>query len=166
MIGANSIIAGLENIIITPPVSIGPNSCIYTTRAKLYFKGHFISGPGLTIITGDHHHAPGRFLDSFKDEEKSADEDKDVVIEEDVWCASNVIILKGVTIGRGAIVAAGAVVTKSVPPYALVGGIPAKIIKFYWTVDEIIEHESHLYPEELRLSKEYLLNERKILSTD
>ena len=52
-----------------------------------------------------------------------------IVIEDDVWLAARVTVLKGVRIGRGAVVAAGAVVTKDVPPFTLVGGVPAKIIK-------------------------------------
>jgi acetyltransferase-like isoleucine patch superfamily enzyme len=53
-----------------------------------------------------------------------------IVIKDDAWINFNSIILKGVTIGKGAVVAAGAVVTKDVPDFALVGGNPAKIIKF------------------------------------
>lgn len=52
-----------------------------------------------------------------------------IVIEDDVWVASRVTILKGVTIGRGSVLSAGAVVTKDVPPYTLVGGVPARVIK-------------------------------------
>lgn len=55
-------------------------------------------------------------------------ENKSVKIEDYVFIGPRVIILPGVVIGRGAIVAAGAVVTKDVPPYAIVGGVPAKII--------------------------------------
>ena len=51
-----------------------------------------------------------------------------VVIEDHVWIASRVTILPSVVIGRGAVVAAGAVVTKDVPPLAIVGGVPAKVI--------------------------------------
>lgn len=52
-----------------------------------------------------------------------------IVIDDEVWICMNSIILKGVHIGKGAIVAAGSVVTKDVPSHALVGGVPAKIIK-------------------------------------
>ncbi|MBV6472203.1 MAG: 2,3,4,5-tetrahydropyridine-2,6-dicarboxylate N-acetyltransferase [Saprospiraceae bacterium] len=52
----------------------------------------------------------------------------EIIIEDDVWIGGHVCILHGVTIGKGSVVAAGAVVTKSVPPYTVVGGIPAKEI--------------------------------------
>lgn len=55
---------------------------------------------------------------------------QEIIIEDDCWIASNSIILAGVKIGRGAIVAAGSVVTKDVPSLAIVGGNPAKIIKY------------------------------------
>lgn len=53
-----------------------------------------------------------------------------IVIKDKVWIGFNCIILKGVTIGEGAVIGAGSVVTKDVPPYAVVGGNPAKIIKY------------------------------------
>ncbi|MBD5435110.1 MAG: CatB-related O-acetyltransferase [Treponema sp.] len=54
----------------------------------------------------------------------------DIVLKDDVWIGANVTICSGVEIGQGAIVAAGAVVTKDVEPYAVVGGVPAKLIKY------------------------------------
>jgi len=54
----------------------------------------------------------------------------DIVIEDDVWLGVNVSVMDGVTIGRGAIVAAGAVVTQDIPPYAIAGGAPARVIRF------------------------------------
>jgi len=64
-------------------------------------------------------------------------ENKEVIIESDVWIGARVIILGGVKIGVGSIVAAGAVVTKDVLPYSIVGGVPAKLIKYRFS-DEII----------------------------
>lgn len=82
--------------------------------------------------------------------------DKDVIIEEDVWIGCNVTLLAGVTIGRGTTVAAGAVVSKSMPPYCICGGVPAKFIKFYWTIDQILEHEAKLYPKEERYTRDQI----------
>lgn len=138
-------IRGIENIIAESPINIGPNSTIYTTGAKLIIKKHFISGPNLTIITGDHHYMIGKFVDEISEKDKLPENDKDVIIEEDVWCGANVIILKGVTIGRGSIVAAGSVVTRSCPPYSIIGGVPAKVIRMKFTEEQIKQHEQNLY---------------------
>lgn len=54
---------------------------------------------------------------------------KSIVIEDDCWIAGRANIMAGVTIGKGSVVAAGAVVTKDVPPYSVVAGVPAKVIK-------------------------------------
>ena len=53
-----------------------------------------------------------------------------IVVEDDVWLGSGVIVLDGVTIGQGAVVAAGSVVTRDVPRYAIVGGVPARVLRF------------------------------------
>lgn len=52
----------------------------------------------------------------------------EVVIDDHVWIGARAVILPGVTVGEGAVIAAGAVVTRSVPPYTVVGGVPAKLI--------------------------------------
>jgi acetyltransferase-like isoleucine patch superfamily enzyme len=55
---------------------------------------------------------------------------KPVVIGDDVWIGTHAVILPGITVGKGSIIGANAVVTKNVPPYAIVGGVPAKVIKY------------------------------------
>lgn len=63
----------------------------------------------------------------------------DIVVEDDVWIGYGATILSGVHIGQGAAIAAGSVVTKDVPPYAIVGGVPAKVIKYRFAPDLIEE---------------------------
>lgn len=76
--------------------------------------------PQVIIMDGDHHDTKNRL-----EEGKSSP----IIIEDDAWIATRAMVMKGVTIGKGAVVAAGAVVTKDVPPYTVVAGVPAKIIK-------------------------------------
>lgn len=63
----------------------------------------------------------------------------EIIVGDDVWIGNNVTVLSGVTIGQGAVIAAGAVVTKNIPPYAIVGGVPAKIIRFRFSENMIQE---------------------------
>ena len=64
-------------------------------------------------------------------------DNRPVEIGNDVWIGANVVILPGVKVGDGAVLAAGAVVTKNVEPYAIVGGVPAKVIKYRFDKDMI-----------------------------
>lgn len=103
----------------------------------------------MSIRGGDHRtDVVGRFVDTIGDDEKLSENDQDVIIEGDNWIGMNTTILKGVTIGRGCIVAAGAVVNKSTPPYSIVGGVPAKILRMRFTEEQIKEHERILYGKE------------------
>ena len=67
--------------------------------------------------------------------------DSKVIIEDDVWVGYGAIIMSGVKIGKGSVIAAGSVVTKDVEAYAIVGGNPAKLIKYRFNEDEIKHHE-------------------------
>lgn len=60
-----------------------------------------------------------------------------VVIGNDVWIATGAVVVEGVTIGDGAVVMCGAVVTKDVPPYAIVGGVPAKVVRYRFDPETI-----------------------------
>lgn len=86
---------------------------------------HFHSGTGITIMLGSHDYNHGDAIPYGKGHIA-----KNVVIGDYVWLGSNCSICGNVTIGEGAIVAYGAVVVKDVPPYAIVGGNPAKVIKY------------------------------------
>lgn len=66
-----------------------------------------------------------------------------IIIEDDAWVGFNAIILKGVTIGRGAVVGAGAVVTKDVPPYSVVAGNPAVVVKKLKDVSPLPDSNIH-----------------------
>lgn len=68
---------------------------------------------------------------------RSIESNKKIEIENDVWVGANAVILPGVTVNNGAVIAAGAIVTKDVPPYAIVGGVPAKVIRYRFKEDEI-----------------------------
>ncbi|MBL0744249.1 acyltransferase [Chryseolinea lacunae] len=76
--------------------------------------------PYTIILDSDFHDLKDHFSDGVA---------KPVIIEDDVWIATRSTILKGVRIGKGAVVATGSVVTRDVPPYTVVGGVPAKVIK-------------------------------------
>lgn len=103
-IGHNSRINGVH-ISVSQKVIIGENVRI---------------SPYTLILDDDFHRIDNHFGVGKK---------KAIIIEDDVWIASKVTILKGVTVGKGAVIAAGAVVTKNVPPYTVVAGVPAKVIK-------------------------------------
>lgn len=151
----SSDIKGLWNLSVGDGTSIPKGSTLYCTEAPLIIGRKVIFGPNPTIITGDHRiDVIGQYI--MDSHEKLPENDAPVVIEDDVWCGANVTILKGVTIGRGSVVAAGAVVTKSCPPYSIVGGVPAKILKYRFTVEECLLHEKTLYPLSHQFSKELL----------
>lgn len=89
-------------------------------------------GENVRIITSNHE--TNRLAINFVLQRKLLDQQfiasrKDVTIGHDVWIGDEVIILPGVSIGNGAVIGAGSVVTKSVSPYAIVAGNPAKVIK-------------------------------------
>lgn len=145
-----------KNIILGPNVGLGPKANISALNAKFICKGHCAIAENLTVHTGNHARVVGMYVTDITEANKPKGYDQDVIVEEDVWIGSNVTLLSGVTIGRGTTVAAGAVVAKSMPPYCICGGVPAKFIKFYWTIEQILEHEAKLYPEKERFTREKL----------
>lgn len=103
--------------------------------------GNFVSiASGVTFILGGNHQIsafstyPLKSLLLGNDTLMDAQTKGPIIIEDEVWIGANTIIMSGVTIGENAIIAAGSVVTKNVPAYSIVGGNPAKFIK--WRIDE------------------------------
>lgn len=86
---------------------------------------HVMMGTDVVIITRNH--AFDRT--DIPMMEQGFEQERPVVIGDDVWIGDRVIILPGVTVGNGSILAAGAVVTRDVPPYSIVAGVPAKVIR-------------------------------------
>ena len=125
-------------------IKIGKNSTIHMF-ARFYNPKHIQIGEGTLIgdqvvldgraslKIGNHVEIGSRAMIFNSEHDLSSPEfspiEEAVVIEDYVFIGPNTIILPGVTIGKGAAIAAGAVVTKSVEPFAIVGGVPAKIIK-------------------------------------
>ena len=108
-IGNNSSIGPYAYIGCSGFIEIGDN-VMMSPRVSIYAENHLFSDPNLTI-------------------KEQGVKREFVKIEDDCWIAANSVILAGVTVGRGSIVSAGSVVTKDVPPYSVVGGVPAKVIK-------------------------------------
>jgi len=154
-----SVFRGVENMYLGNDVNIPRYATIFCTEAKLIIGNKVIFGPAPTIMTGDHSiNKIGEFI--FDVHDKNLEDDKEIVFQDDIWTGANITVLKGVTIGRGSVIAACSLVNKDVPFYSIVGGIPAKVLKYRFTIDEIIEHEKHLYHKNNRLTREELIKTR------
>jgi acetyltransferase-like isoleucine patch superfamily enzyme len=108
-VGNHSNIGPYSYIGCSGKITIG-NNVMISPRVSIYAENHVFDNPEILMKEQGVTQAP-------------------VIIEDDCWIASNSIILAGVTIGKGSVIAAGSVVTKSVPPYSVVAGVPAKVIK-------------------------------------
>lgn len=112
-----------DRLEIGDDVTIGKDA-ILITDGGLRIGHRAMIAHGSKLITEGHRVPPGRERMRFSGRDLAA-----VVIENDVWIATQAVILPGVTVGEGSVVAAGAVVTKDVPPFAIVGGVPAQLIR-------------------------------------
>lgn len=143
-----------ENVIIkNPKITIGKHTyignntiidscsrigafCSISSDVKIGMRNHPL----------DHISTSPVFYSSYRSwlQENTFDEKdiKNVIIEDDVLISANVIVLNGVTIGRGAVIGAGSVVTKYIPPYAIVAGVPAKLIRYRFSDDLIQKIET------------------------
>lgn len=97
---------------------------IFDAHEKLWIGRNVMIGPHCYFTDADHSKEPGESVKSQPMQYAP------LMVEDEAWIGTHATILPGVTIGRGAVVAAGAVVTKSVPPMAIVAGVPAKVISY------------------------------------
>ena len=159
---STSNIKGIENMSFGNYVRIHKYATIFSSDAKLIIGNKVALGPKVTIMTGNHAtDTIGTFMWDVHDKKDGLD--KDVIIEDEIWVGSNVTILSGAHISRGCVIAAGAIVNKYIPPYSIVGGVPAKVLKYRFTPAQIIEHEKALYIPEKRLTLEQITHSREIV---
>jgi acetyltransferase-like isoleucine patch superfamily enzyme len=120
-------------------VFIGAKAHVY---ANVTIGNFVMLASNVAIVGGDHRFdivgVPIRFTG------RDGMEELMTIIEDDAWIGHGSIIMAGMKIGRGAIVTAGAVVTKDVPPYAIVGGVPAKLIRYRFSPEQQQEHDDYL----------------------
>ena len=121
--GNFSFFYGCDIVLLGGVLELGSGFCNSDTKIRckqsIKIGNNVMVSHDVTIIDTDAH------CMSYKDYEMT----KPIVIEDNVWIGMKATILKGVTIGTGSMIGAGAVVTKSVPPYCLAVGVPAKVIK-------------------------------------
>lgn len=114
-------------------ISIG-KFCSIGNRVKNHLGNH----PSRVFVSSHPaFYSPNAPTGAFVEREYFEEYGKNVSIQNDVWIGAGALLMDGVTIGNGAIVAARSVVTKDVPPYAIVGGTPAKLIRYRFDEDEI-----------------------------
>lgn len=146
-----------RNVYLYEHTNIGENFNIISNSGKFIMKKNSISGPGLTVICQNH--------DLFNVGSYPGDNNwssgelaSDVIVEDGVWIGANVTLCPGAHIERGCIVAAGSVCPgkKIYPPYTIIGGNPAHVLKYRFTLDQQREHEKLMYNEEDRLDNNLL----------
>lgn len=131
------------------------NLKVINSTGKFIVKKYSAIAPNCTVVTGNHRPIvgiPQLYLNACHIKDKETD----IIVEESVWIGVNSTLLAGAHIGRGAIIGACSMVNRDIPPYAVAVGSPAKVIASVFTIEQIIEHEKQVYPEDERLSRQYL----------
>lgn len=132
-----------ETIVSVGRFSYGPlNVFSYGNPNEKLIIGDFVSiSSDVKFILGGNHAINNILTFPFKvklyGQDTEASTKGPIIIEDDVWIGMNSLILSGVRIGQGAVVAAGSVVTKDIPAYSIVGGNPAKIIRYRFNSDTV-----------------------------
>lgn len=127
--------AKIVNCEILGEIWIGSYSYVNNSLIRSHVEiGRFCSiGRNTSLGLGVHNYhnfSTHPIFDKGKEPISFVSQNRRLIIENDCWIGDKVMIVSGITLGTGCVVAAGSVVTKDVPPYAIVGGVPAKIIKY------------------------------------
>jgi acetyltransferase-like isoleucine patch superfamily enzyme len=147
-----------QNVFIYDYCGINSDAKFICQEGKFVMKRNCSVGPNFTVITFNHkYNTVGQRPES---EEWGVLEAIDVIVNEDVWIGANVTLCPGTIIGRGSVIAAGSICIKNhiYPPYSIIGGNPAKFIKFRLTLEEQIEQELILYGKEEMIGIELIKN--------
>ena len=155
-IGKNSIIMNnsiinKQNIFVDDYCVIQDQLNFISNHGKLIVGKYSVISSGCTIIPDAHTLIVGVpfYLSTIG---HINDKEGDIIIHEDCWIGAGCILLPGCKIGRGAVIGAGSLIKKEVPPYAVVVGRPARIIATKFSIEQIIKHESILYPPNERMT--------------
>lgn len=156
----------LKNIYIGNHVWINSFARINTYAGNVVIKDSCAIGQGLSIIAFNHNFSSWDDIPESKHwRQMNSCTPNTVTINEHCWIGANVTLLAGCNIGRGSLVAAGSIcVNKEYPPYAILGGVPAKVIKFRLSLEDQIKHELNFFSKEERIPEEILRNNYKLYS--
>lgn len=124
-----------------------------------------ISGNCNFLLGGGHDYKRLSTFPLFGYEDVKATTKGKIVVEDDVWIGDGAWILSGLTLGKGSIIATGSIVTKDVPPYAIVGGNPARILKYRFS-DDIITKIKNVYVDYNRLNSAQVEALKKQITED
>lgn len=139
----------------------GPINILSDNNLSKLHIGHYCSiGPETLFVLNSEHDYKTFSTYPFKticldDKTNEAESKGDIWVDDDVWIGTRATIMSGVHIGQGAVIGACALVTKDVPPYSIVGGVPAKIIKYRFD-EEVIDKLKQM--DYSKLTKENIIN--------
>lgn len=120
----------------------GIRALTYNSDSKVIIGNYCSIGPAVVFIPSADHGL--NYISTFPYKVKVLGKSLEgiskgnIIVDDDVWIGYGAVILSGIHIGQGAVIAAGAVVASDVPPYAIAGGVPAKVIKYRFN-DELIK---------------------------
>lgn len=162
----------LSRIFIDDHADILNHAEIINPIGSFYIGKYTTISTHLTVVTDNHTPTVGLPF-SFTAPLHINEQSHDVVIGDDCWLGTHVTLLPGAGIGRGSVVGANTLCNKNTPPYAVLVGIPAKIVGVKFSLEQILKHERRIYPPNERMTRKELeglftkyYEGKKVLGTD